>query len=1084
MKSKKETDMIHPSNKQGSVLLVTLLVVSLMVMVVLALTTMVRMELRKTVTMLDHIQARNNARLGAELAVARIQETLGPDQRVTAAGEILGSAVASTSKFTGVWDADPDSVTFGQPIEWLVSRAEATPFNPATFASVATNAGWPELVSARGAGGANPIEAVRAEPVEIRDGGNSVVGAFAFWVGDEGVKARVDMRDPWANDASSTNRIHSWQISQRFGIENVRLDSDLPGTRLADDFPVNQPGLDRVIQLDQLPFLNPTSSSLRSVPEILYHDLSVYSRGVLSNTADGGLRKDLSAWLNNAAPAPDAPNDTDLIFTPGDMGVGSPGPNDDFALPAWGLIRDFHDTRYDGSTPITPRIATDTTQGIHPMLSLARVGFAVEAREGQPLRLHLYPTAVLWNPYSVPIAPGLYEFGIFHRNSQVRFNFESSPDFGNPPDPLPAGWTPTWTPGLGELWLARGMFPESGSAADDNRPFAFRIRVDEPIPPGESWVFSVADAEDGDEYTGTNELVRGNHPQNTLVIDGTVNVPAGTTHVRWHPGGNVVNGGEVDAALRPAFDPGDEPAGWPDFQGLDLRDSAYQIIQRLGHGGVEAPPPQTVDAGPLGPAQPRFGMAIEAKMGSTSYLNGRWIATANYRAQLAIRTAAEPDNPVYSLFIGPSGGATNPGFLSFDDFRASSGRRVRQVVPANNTVLAEVLPDDAHLASLAQLQHVNFARLANYPGHAVGNSHASYRMDSQDIHRGLSPPGTNLGNLKTRVYDLSYGLNQALWDRYFFSTIPSSLSLSDVSDSNYNLPNSRMRFFRPEAITNAEDLTLSEGFHLAASQLLLEGAFNINSTSVEAWRALLSSANNLNYNPENRSMGAPLVNPVSRFTVPAGNASDIWAGYRSLTDAQLDQLAQNIVEEVKARGPFMSLADFINRRRLPSSSPDYAQAVKGTLQAAIDATTTGPGAVNSDAVAPFNDMSPNSTPTQGETFFFRRDLIRGNTTFDNVAPFSSSMAFAPGMVSQADILNAIGPVISARSDTFVIRSYGRSPDAGGQANATAYCEVVVQRIPDYLDTDINPDPTSDPTGVNAIFGRRFVILSFRWITPN
>ena len=41
---------------------------------------------------------------------------------------------------------------------------------------------------------------------------------------------------------------------------------------------------------------------------------------------------------------------------------------------------------------------------------------------------------------------------------------------------------------------------------------------------------------------------------------------------------------------------------------------------------------------------------------------------------------------------------------------------------------------------------------------------------------------------------------------------------------------------------------------------------------------------------------------------------DVWSGYASLTDKQLEELAKYLVEEVKLRGPFLSLSDFVNRR--------------------------------------------------------------------------------------------------------------------------------------------------------------------------
>jgi hypothetical protein len=73
-----------------------------------------------------------------------------------------------------------------------------------------------------------------------------------------------------------------------------------------------------------------------------------------------------------------------------------------------------------------------------------------------------------------------------------------------------------------------------------------------------------------------------------------------------------------------------------------------------------------------------------------------------------------------------------------------------------------------------------------------------------------------------------------------------------------------------------------------------------------------------------------------------------------------------------------------------------------------------------------------------------------------------------------------------RSDTFKIRTYGEAIDpATGKVAARAWCEAIVQRLPEYLDT-INP-PTARDTALNPInraFGRRFEIVSLRWLNAD
>jgi hypothetical protein len=90
----------------------------------------------------------------------------------------------------------------------------------------------------------------------------------------------------------------------------------------------------------------------------------------------------------------------------------------------------------------------------------------------------------------------------------------------------------------------------------------------------------------------------------------------------------------------------------------------------------------------------------------------------------------------------------------------------------------------------------------------------------------------------------------------------------------------------------------------------------------------------------------------------------------------------------------------------------------------------------------------------------------------------------PGWLTQADVLQVIGSSITAKSDTFRIRAYGEALDANGKTTSKAWCEAIVQRTPSYV------DPTNDPTvrgtdltTLNTTYGRKYQILSFRWLSP-
>ena len=83
-------------------------------------------------------------------------------------------------------------------------------------------------------------------------------------------------------------------------------------------------------------------------------------------------------------------------------------------------------------------------------------------------------------------------------------------------------------------------------------------------------------------------------------------------------------------------------------------------------------------------------------------------------------------------------------------------------------------------------------------------------------------------------------------------------------------------------------------------------------------------------------------------------------------------------------------------------------------------------------------------------------------------------------------MNVLGNAATARSDTFTIRGYGESRDRSGKLLASATCEAVIQRTPDWIDP---ADPVETPVAslvstANKTFGRRFQVTSFRWLNAN
>jgi hypothetical protein len=252
---------------------------------------------------------------------------------------------------------------------------------------------------------------------------------------------------------------------------------------------------------------------------------------------------------------------------------------------------------------------------------------------------------------------------------------------------------------------------------------------------------------------------------------------------------------------------------------------------------------------------------------------------------------------------------------------------------------------------------------------------------------------------------------------------------------------------------------------------LYDGGFNVNSTSRAAWRAVLGGLRGQTL-PDAATPAAPTVTALTKFARafgPADNSgSDPWTQYRELSDAQVDELAGRVVEEVRIRGPFMSLGDFINRRLVNNDT----FGLKGALQAAIDkssinntAITAAGGTFSAPVATTPNDPNSNmlsSNQAVGSTSWWREasayPKIPANKRFPSIRAMSrtnnegsvTAGLGAPGIVTQMDVLNSVGPNLTARSDTFLVRAYGEAQDDAGNVIGKAWVEVVVQRSTEYM----------------------------------
>ena len=334
----------NPSSRRqprGFALVITLSLMVLLTVIAVGLMSLSAISLRSASRGDAMAAARSNARLALTIAIGELQQLVGPDQRITAPANIAGTATGDqlgagapplnnasvnniskgltalqpgTRYWTGVWKnsntATPGTEIYTKTpsptlLQWLVSGNEisATPKNtPASAAFTVAADGSvsdPEtsvLLVGPGTVDGNATTAadnyVTAPLVEISTAApadSEPQGRYAWWIGDEGVKARINMVRTESDNTASASL-----IAQRRGWETIPAMASYPtpGTP-------GESSLPKVITSSQASLLNTGATAARQV----FHAATSDSRGVISDVLNGGTRIDLTNLLDSGFPA-------------------------------------------------------------------------------------------------------------------------------------------------------------------------------------------------------------------------------------------------------------------------------------------------------------------------------------------------------------------------------------------------------------------------------------------------------------------------------------------------------------------------------------------------------------------------------------------------------------------------------------------------------------------------------------------------------------------------------------------------------------------------------------------------------------
>ena len=275
------------SRSGGFALVLALSLMAFVLLLVLSISTLVSVESKSSSIAVARVEAEQAAMLGLNVALGELQKVAGTDQRVTTRADRLAVGNVKRKYYTGVWDS-----TNGSFIQWLASAATANGLQDSTGLNNETfvNAGSAAPVSVVLHKSADGLEDVEVDKVAFEP-----TTGYAFWIADEGVKAKVNSVADEAYytavanaDAKDPELLYPLGAAQSVGAEQITELNAVTAAKHTDS--LIRHNLRKTQQSGNFEMLGVSADDLRKVD----HDMTHFSYGLLTNPVDGGLKTDLS----------------------------------------------------------------------------------------------------------------------------------------------------------------------------------------------------------------------------------------------------------------------------------------------------------------------------------------------------------------------------------------------------------------------------------------------------------------------------------------------------------------------------------------------------------------------------------------------------------------------------------------------------------------------------------------------------------------------------------------------------------------------------------------------------------------------
>lgn len=1045
-------------SRRGFALLITLTLLAFIVLLLVGLATYTRVETAIAGNTQRQAQARENALLGLNVALDQLQKHAGLDTRVTATAAALTDVNAQKRFYTGVWDSAPGN---SAPRAWLASGAETPAGIDVTTAIPAAR--QVALVGAR----TDNSNAANATVAALQDitapgvpgqvpAGRPTIGRYAWWVGDQGVKAPIAVPDtlddidyaPFVDGGATDLRT---RIRQQLGLGADAIATN--GNSAFDARDANNRGLiPKIAAMNQVAFLRTPANAALGIGAVRtnFQSWSPGNFAVLANSKSGGLRQDLSlrpgllgdafaAWTNYPAymepfVAPAVAGETAEESVTLSSPVIQPAYGTDPVRRRYVMTPHQRDLDGGGSHQVGPVLSEfGLTFNVRTILDLA---------SAQPLEARAAWKISLWNPYTSAFVPenlrieitGLPRVAVvkesdgetvstfslselYGGDAEAPLNVRLPWDTESVPESAPTADRFSWLPGRVYTWRSLEDISKNDIPAD-GYPSRFYTRDM---------------AASGEQNRGVQRpiaaVVAGSEVCK-LRVEGPANINVSVYAVR--DGGDVLLGRFESPAFMPAFE----------TTAREINRSTWQFayVFRLKESV------DTVTEPSAWLTTPTIDFRRTRVPGEAFVLeNGD--NPAVYENQLTDLLTAKPDRLL---------------------FRAGDGYSYNEDVPLFELPRAPLL-------SLGALQHF---RIVNSRPFMIGNSWGS----------GATLNSIPLGEL---------------FDRFFFSGLAPGVTPGTNAAGELLLPNPLLKTFRkadgarptvdevrataavapsenPESPGTAGDATSSRYF-------LQGGAFNANSTQPQAWMGVLRSIR----------FTTPLAFTYLDAASGTGTADDSALASVQSNDAQFFRFSHSAQETYKAEAGFAESSEFstesianthLFRQGMRTLTSEQVRDLANKIVELITVRHNAPAPEG----GPFRSL---------DEFLAPSPLFAGSDADGNaLAPRSLLEAaiadaginaaipeFSSQWLTQADIMTALAPILFVRSDTFLVRTYGEAVNpATGAVEGRAWAEATVQRVPEYFDSGQDGNAPNalpnDLSTLNQRYGRRFKVVSFRWLT--